>query len=326
MSDEEYVYGSDEDYCYGSENEEEPQDDLIEIENAFYEGDDCKTDQPAKALEMFAKVVELETERGTEVKWRFKALEHLVVLHFRLGQFAQMVGCYQGLLSYVGQVTRNECTDSINNILDTVRHHMPDFISFCINPKVWLACKIQVSGCPDLETVSKMYEVTLDALRTAGNERMWFSTNAKLAKAYLQQGNHARANRTINELHRSCQLPDGSDDPSKGSSLLEVYGLVIQLCTATMNTTLMKEVYPKIEKLNAVRFPLALGSGVLTQTDAGVPFAGCGRPKDDGCYSRGRWKSKSDRTRFRSLFLLGLTRTLPILQDVHVKGPVELGL
>jgi hypothetical protein len=46
MSDDEVEYqyseaGSDENYAYGSdEDQDEPMDDIIEIENAFYEGDD----------------------------------------------------------------------------------------------------------------------------------------------------------------------------------------------------------------------------------------------------------------------------------------------
>lgn len=47
---------------------------------------------------------------------------------------------------------------------------------------------------------------------------------------------------TIDALHESCRLPDGSDDPAKGNQLLEVYGITIQLSTATNNSSLMKEV------------------------------------------------------------------------------------
>ena len=41
----------------------------IEIENAYYEGDDCKNSKPERALEMFEKVVKLETENGLDIKW-----------------------------------------------------------------------------------------------------------------------------------------------------------------------------------------------------------------------------------------------------------------
>lgn len=38
-SDYEYDYEDGEEYDYGSDNDGEAEDDLIEIENAFYEGD-----------------------------------------------------------------------------------------------------------------------------------------------------------------------------------------------------------------------------------------------------------------------------------------------
>ena len=50
---------------------------------------------------------------------------------------------------------------------------------------------------------------------------------------------------------RSCQHEDGKDDASKGTYLLEVYALEIQLCTATKNSSRMKEIYPKTLKLDA---------------------------------------------------------------------------
>ena len=44
-------------------------DELIELENSYYEGDDLKNDDPTKAIEMFEKVVEMETKQGDVVKW-----------------------------------------------------------------------------------------------------------------------------------------------------------------------------------------------------------------------------------------------------------------
>ncbi|CAM9611892.1 unnamed protein product [Choristocarpus tenellus] len=140
------------------------------------------------------------------------------------------------MLGYVSSVTRNECTDSVNGILDIV------------------------SGWEDLHVVSRMYETTLSALRDASNERMWFNTNIKLAKVYMQIPDYTSVQNTINSLHDSCKLTDGTDDPSKGNFLLEVYGMTIQLCTATKDNALMKEVYPKIMLLNAaVEDPRVMG-------------------------------------------------------------------
>uniref|UniRef100_A0A6V1ITC2 PCI domain-containing protein n=1 Tax=Heterosigma akashiwo TaxID=2829 RepID=A0A6V1ITC2_HETAK len=229
MSDDEYEYeyGSEEEYQYGSDEDGDVQDDRIEIENAFYEGDDLRQDKPQQAIELLQKVVDLETAKGDEVKWRFKALAHLVALHFQLDQKDAAVAKYQELFKYLGDVTRNECTDAVNAILDAV------------------------SAATDLAFLTKMYELTLAALKRAANERMWFGTLCKLGRVHLQQEDYSGVQRVIDEAHRSCLLPDGSDDPAKGTSLLEVYALEIQLCTATRNAARMREVYPKTLNLNA---------------------------------------------------------------------------
>jgi hypothetical protein len=108
MSDEE------EEYEYSDEGEEEDDDMEIEIENAYYEGDEYKSSDPKRAISMFEKVVELE--QGDEIKWRFKSLEHLVVLQFRLGNTEAMIERYLQMLEYIANsaVTRNDCTNSIN--------------------------------------------------------------------------------------------------------------------------------------------------------------------------------------------------------------------
>ncbi len=96
MSDDEeyeYEYGSDADYDYGSDQDcaegDGGNDITIEIENSFYgmltevaivllglnqishflEGDDLKGEDPERAIDMFEKVVTMETEHGDQVKW-----------------------------------------------------------------------------------------------------------------------------------------------------------------------------------------------------------------------------------------------------------------
>lgn len=239
MSDEEYEYNDDEDgeeYEYSDEDQEEEEQDEddagIEIENAFYEGDETKDDAPMKALEMFEKVVRLETAQGDEIKWRFKALKHLVTIQFRLGNYEAMAERYQEMLQYVASsaVTRNESTDSINSVLDTISASASE---------------------QSLPIMSQIYEITLNVLKSANNERLWFSTYVKYGKAYLRSKDYNQVSRIVRELHKSCQLPDGSDDPAKGTYLLEAYALEIQMCTATKNSTRMKLIYPKTKDLSA---------------------------------------------------------------------------
>merc|ERR1711972_131833 len=134
---------------------------------------------------------------------------------------------YRELLSYMEQVTRNDASEAINTVLDSV------------------------SSASDLTKLETIYELTLDALKATANQRLWFSTSVKLAKLYLELPDVQKLQRLVRTLHKTCQKPDGSDDISKGSHLLEVYALEIQMCTLTKNSLRMKEIYPKTINLTS---------------------------------------------------------------------------
>ena len=83
--------------------------------------------------------------------------------------------------------------------------------------------------------------------------------SAELGKMYLEGGQYEKLEQVIRDLHHSCQK-DGKDDEGKGSYLLEVYALRIQLCSATKNNAVMQEVYPKTLNLNsAIADPRIMG-------------------------------------------------------------------
>lgn len=90
-----------------------------------------------------------------------------------------------------------------------------------------------------------MYEITLESLKNANNERLWLNTNLKLAKVYLDAGKYGEVERILSVLKKMCQNPDGTDDMNKGASLLEVYCIEIQLCSATRNAARLRQIYPK---------------------------------------------------------------------------------
>lgn len=200
------------------------------------EGDDIKAENPRQAIELFERVVQLESELGDQVKWRFKALQNLVVIYFSQACYEKMVERYRSMLQYIASVTRNDCTEAINTILDTV------------------------ASATDIHVLSEIYEITLIALKTSNNERLWFNTNIKLAKLYLEDGKIAEMERVIKDLKKTCQTADGRDDPEKGSHLLEVYCLEIQLCALTQDSERMHSIYPRTVNLNsAVNDPRIMG-------------------------------------------------------------------
>lgn len=105
-----------------------------------------------------------------------------------------------------------------------------------------------------------MYEITLESLRNANNERLWFNTNLKLGKIYLDNQRYSDTEIILSDLKKSCMKADGTEDQSKSTNLIEVYCLEIRLCTATSDRSRLKEVYPKTLNLRtAISHPRIMG-------------------------------------------------------------------
>jgi hypothetical protein len=76
--------------------------------------------------------------------------------------------------------------------------------------------------------VLQLYTQTLSATKES-NQRMWFSTLAKLATLRAETGDVAALSAAIEELHAACKLDSGEDDESKSTQLMDVYALRIQV-------------------------------------------------------------------------------------------------
>lgn len=57
-----------------------------------------------------------------------------------------------------------------------------------------------------MELLQDFYETTLDALKDAKNDRLWFKTNTKLGKLYYDRGDFNRLAKILKQLHQSCQV------------------------------------------------------------------------------------------------------------------------
>jgi COP9 signalosome complex subunit 2 len=88
--------------------------------------------------------------------------------------------------------------------------------------------------------IEKFYSLTLDSFQNVNNERLWLKTNIKLARLWFTQKNYQQLTDMLRDLYKACQKPDGSDDPSKGTMLLEVYALEIQMHAETRNNKRLK--------------------------------------------------------------------------------------
>ncbi|XP_071169526.1 COP9 signalosome complex subunit 2-like isoform X2 [Mytilus galloprovincialis] len=234
MSDDECMYDDDEEYDleYSEESNSEPD---VDLENQYYNSKAQKDDDPRQALESFQKVLDLEGKDKGE--WGFKALKQMIKINFKLGHFDEMMRRYQQLLTYIkSAVTRNYSEKSINSILD------------------------YISTSKQMELLQNFYETTLDALKEAKNERLWFKTNTKLGKLYYDREDYNKLQKILKQLHQSCQTDEGEDDLKKGTQLLEIYALEIQMYTAQKNNKKLKALYEQsLHIKSAIPHPLIMG-------------------------------------------------------------------
>ncbi|KAG5446966.1 COP9/signalosome complex subunit Csn2 [Clonorchis sinensis] len=218
---------------YSSEENSEPD---VDLENQYYMAKSRKEDNPQHALEEFQKVLDIEAS-GVKGDWGFRALKQMIKINFKLGHFDVMMENYKTLLTYIKTaVTRNYSEKSINSILD------------------------YVSTSKQMNLLQMFYATTLDALREAKNERLWFKTNTKLGKLYLEQEDYMQLQRIVKELRDSCLTNEGEDDLKKGTQLLEIYALEIQMYTAQKNNKKLKALYEQsLHIKSAIPHPLIMG-------------------------------------------------------------------
>lgn len=90
------------------------------------------------------------------------------------------------------------------------------------------------------QCMEQFYSKTLESFQATNNERLWLSTNTKLARLWLAQKDYERLTGKVRELHKACQRADGTDDPSKGTYSMEAYALEIQMYAETRNNKRLK--------------------------------------------------------------------------------------
>ena len=232
MSDDDFMDDDEEyDLEYSTDSNSEPD---VDLENQYYNSKALKEDDPRAALDSFEQVLELEQEKG---EWGFKALKQMVKINYKLGQYDKMMKAYKKLLTYIkSAVTRNHSEKSINSILDFI------------------------STSKQMGLLQDFYETTLDALMDAKNDRLWFKTNCKLGKLYYDREDYNKLAKIIRELRRSCETDDGEEDMKKGTQLLEIYALEIQMYTAQKNNKKLKALYEQsLHIKSAIPHPLIMG-------------------------------------------------------------------
>ena len=219
---------------YGFEYSDEEEEEEVDLQNCYYNAKAALENDASEALDGFAEVVEMEEEKG---EWGFRALKQSIKCLYRLGRYAALMDKYKELLTYMkSAVTRNYSEKSITKMLD------------------------YVSGADNAEFLQTFFETTLRALEEAKNERLWFKTNLKLCSLHFGRKDFARMGKILKELHKSCQCEDGSDDQKKGTQLLEVYAIEIQMYTENKDNKRLKQLYQRALTIkSAIAHPKIMG-------------------------------------------------------------------
>jgi len=234
MSDDDME--QDEDYEFDYEDSDQDQDDgQVDMENEYYTAKGNLQDGKLKeALEGFQKVLNMQSDSKGE--WGFKALKQMVKALFRQARYDEMMKRYQELLDYLQVVTKNQSEKVMTKLVDSV------------------------SGSPDMDFLERFYDTTLAALKSSQNERLWFKTNMKLAKLWFDKHEFHRLQRILRELHKSCTTEGGQDDQKKGTQLLELYSLEIQMHTEKKDNKRLRATYEQAMKVkSAIPHPLIMG-------------------------------------------------------------------
>ncbi|KAI5998020.1 hypothetical protein EDD15DRAFT_2243085 [Pisolithus albus] len=240
--DADYMQGSDdEDYGFDySDNDEADDSGSADVENMYYTAKSKKEDDPEQALREFKAIVDQETEKGD---WGFKALKQSTKLLFlQLHRPADALRTYMQLLTYTkSAVTRNYSEKTINGILDYVGGGK--------------------SGPVEVDVLERFYQATNEALKEAKNERLSVKTNLKLAKLWLDRKEYGRLSKLIQELHATTKAAmDNEDQSQRGTQLLEIYALEIQMHNEMRNFKKLKEIYNAANSVrSAIPHPRIMG-------------------------------------------------------------------
>ena len=84
--------------------------------------------------------------------------------------------------------------------------------------------------------------------------------SVQLGKLYFDRRDFGRLAVVVRQLHQSCQMDDGSEDMKKGTQLLEVYALEIQMYTEQKDNKKLKALYEQSLRIkSAIPHPLIMG-------------------------------------------------------------------
>ncbi|KAJ2788761.1 hypothetical protein H4R21_006925, partial [Coemansia helicoidea] len=235
MSDDDFMFDEEEEGGFEYEDEDGDEEELG-IENKYYNAK-AQRDDYAAGLREFQQVVDEDRAAGPS-EWGFRATKQMIKLCLRERQMALVLEHYGRMLDFVrgSVVGRNYAEKSINNMLE------------------------RVTACADAAFSREFYQRTLDVLKQTQSERLWLRTSLRLARILLGQAQFGELAQLLAPLRQSCLDEAGAVVMERGTQLLEVYAVYLEMHEAQGNARQLKEVFVQCDAIrSAVPHPRIMG-------------------------------------------------------------------
>ena len=196
-----------------SDFEYEDEDDAtVEVENAYYAGEDAIRGDPTEAKALFAQVIEIGP-----ADWSIKAAMQLVLLSANDEQEEKRH--FETLLSLTDQVTRNQAMEALQAVL---------------------------SRKPP---TSDLYDLAMDILKKTQQSNLWFLTGMKRARLLIDSEPES-IGALLSSLLDSCYTEEGAHvDIEKTSYVMEISALQLQIFNSPKQ---LCKIHQRVTSLGAV--------------------------------------------------------------------------
>jgi len=238
--DEDWGDGGDEDWGNGEEDFPPAEDDQevgfsVDLKNAVWQAE--AEDDPESALALYLKVINMGSEKPEELNdelhnFVFDALTASTISFYQMKKYEDMLSQYDKTMNYFGNVTHNECDKAVEKILGELERGTGDEKASDIREKVFERTIKKLENMPD-------------------KKRMLFGLQMNQAVQCVGSGQFDKAKSLLKTLHQDCTNPDGTDDQTKGSELIDIYALQMRMAGEQSDMEVTKELYEKTKGLNA---------------------------------------------------------------------------
>ncbi len=202
---------------WDTEASEEDSDVEVDVENMYYTAKaDAHENRIDDAIEGFETILLLED--GTDTKYTFRSLLHLVKHLYRLDRLDDMLTRYNQLLECVnGDVRHSTAERALEKLLLQMKRQKNKTI---------------VRNTEHIPVVEYVFDITLQTLKDMKKEKLWYRFAIDAAKYFLENRQFTRVSILTDELHSKTTETERD---------INVVAIQIQMYSMLENDTKLKE-------------------------------------------------------------------------------------